>query len=202
MEILINRHIASPMSGCILHYIYEILVMSIGGLIALVIFAIFFIAVFFNSGKAKPTPKIPKSAASIGNKYLGIPYVYGGNKPKTGLDCSGFVLLVLRELYPDKEIKDMSSWQIPEFAQNELGYTKTDTAQTDALLFWHDGTRIYHVAFAINSHDMIMAGGSGSGPKCTTIEYAKKHGAKVQISNIAHFGKPYLILRKPVYGGK
>ena len=171
--------------------------MSIGGLIALIIFAIFFIAVFVNSGKAKPKPRASKSAASIGNKYLGIPYVYGGNNPKTGLDCSGFVLLVLREMYPDKQINDMSSYQIPEFAQNELGYTKTDTPQTNALLFWHNGNRIYHVAFAINSHDMIMAGGNGSGPECTTIEYAKKHGAKVKISNIAYFGKPYLILMPP-----
>lgn len=31
-------------------------------------------------------------------KYLGIPYVYGGTDPKKGLDCSGFVQLVYRNL--------------------------------------------------------------------------------------------------------
>ena len=31
-------------------------------------------------------------------KYLGIPYVWGGNTPSTAWDCSGFVLYVLREL--------------------------------------------------------------------------------------------------------
>lgn len=28
------------------------------------------------------------------NKYLGIPYVYGGKKPSTGFDCSGFSTFV------------------------------------------------------------------------------------------------------------
>lgn len=33
----------------------------------------------------------------IAQKYLGVPYVYGGVDPKTGLDCSGLVQLVFGE---------------------------------------------------------------------------------------------------------
>lgn len=30
-------------------------------------------------------------------KYIGYPYVYGGSKPSTGFDCSGFVCWVFRQ---------------------------------------------------------------------------------------------------------
>lgn len=34
----------------------------------------------------------------IAEKYLGVPYVYGGTDPNVGLDCSGFVQLVFRQV--------------------------------------------------------------------------------------------------------
>ncbi|MFN8034890.1 MAG: C40 family peptidase [Acidimicrobiia bacterium] len=39
-----------------------------------------------------------EQAVSIAEKYLGVPYVYGGSDPKTGLDCSGLVQVVYRRL--------------------------------------------------------------------------------------------------------
>src|SRR5690606_3867735 len=35
---------------------------------------------------------------SVAKEYLGVPYVWGGTDPSTGLDCSGFVLNVFRRL--------------------------------------------------------------------------------------------------------
>ena len=37
-------------------------------------------------------------AASIAQRYLGIPYVWGGSDPRIGLDCSGFTMIVYRQL--------------------------------------------------------------------------------------------------------
>jgi cell wall-associated NlpC family hydrolase len=34
----------------------------------------------------------------IAQQYLGVPYVYGGTDPNVGLDCSGFVQLVFRQV--------------------------------------------------------------------------------------------------------
>lgn len=34
----------------------------------------------------------------IAKKYLGVPYVFGGEDPKTGLDCSAFTRLVFKEV--------------------------------------------------------------------------------------------------------
>jgi cell wall-associated NlpC family hydrolase len=34
----------------------------------------------------------------VARRYLGVPYVFGGSNPATGLDCSGLVQLVFRQL--------------------------------------------------------------------------------------------------------
>src|SRR5690606_32566887 len=38
------------------------------------------------------------AAVSKAMEYLGVPYLWGGTDPEVGLDCSGFVQLVYREL--------------------------------------------------------------------------------------------------------
>ncbi|MFI5101285.1 MAG: C40 family peptidase [Actinomycetes bacterium] len=38
------------------------------------------------------------AAVALAEKYLGVPYVYGGSDPSKGLDCSGLVQLVYRQL--------------------------------------------------------------------------------------------------------
>jgi cell wall-associated NlpC family hydrolase len=54
---------------------------------------------------AGPQPPIAVPPASTGSapvevarRYLGVPYVFGGSNPATGLDCSGLVQLVFRQL--------------------------------------------------------------------------------------------------------
>jgi|GEM_PF-2889600 len=39
-----------------------------------------------------------QQAVDLAQQYLGVPYVYGGSDPKTGLDCSGLVQVVYREM--------------------------------------------------------------------------------------------------------
>jgi cell wall-associated NlpC family hydrolase len=49
------------------------------------------------------TPSLPPADASggaveVARRYLGVPYVFGGTNPSVGLDCSGLVQLVFRQL--------------------------------------------------------------------------------------------------------
>jgi cell wall-associated NlpC family hydrolase len=52
---------------------------------------------------ASTTPSFPPTAASSGavevaRRYLGVPYIFGGTNPSVGLDCSGLVQVVFRQL--------------------------------------------------------------------------------------------------------
>lgn len=41
------------------------------------------------------------TAVAIAQRYLGVPYVWGGTDPKKGLDCSGLVQIVYKEMGVD-----------------------------------------------------------------------------------------------------
>ena len=47
-------------------------------------------------------PHVPDPLGSgpvdVARRYLGVPYVFGGTNPAVGLDCSGLVQLVFRQL--------------------------------------------------------------------------------------------------------
>jgi cell wall-associated NlpC family hydrolase len=47
---------------------------------------------------AAPATATGTAAAEGAKKYLGVPYVWGGTDPKTGLDCSGLVQRVYKDL--------------------------------------------------------------------------------------------------------
>ncbi|HEX8967818.1 MAG TPA: C40 family peptidase [Chloroflexota bacterium] len=52
------------------------------------------------SPTAMADPESPESsrAVAVARHYLGVPYVFGGTDPARGLDCSGLVQLVFRQL--------------------------------------------------------------------------------------------------------
>jgi cell wall-associated NlpC family hydrolase len=49
------------------------------------------------SGSSLPPP-VGVPAVDVAQHYLGVPYVFGGTNPAVGLDCSGLVQLVFRQL--------------------------------------------------------------------------------------------------------
>jgi hypothetical protein len=87
------------------------------------------------------------------HKYLGIKYVFGGDNPKTGLDCSGLV----QNVYKDMGVK------LPRIAadQAKMGTKVNSLAEAkpgDLVAF---GSPVDHIGIYIGNNQMIVAPHTG-----------------------------------------
>jgi cell wall-associated NlpC family hydrolase len=84
-------------------------------------------------------------------RYLGVPYLWGGTDPATGLDCSGFTQRVYADL----------GKQLPRTAaeQQHAGTPVhgLSNARPGDLLFWDYGDGDHHVAIYEGSGRLIEA---------------------------------------------
>jgi cell wall-associated NlpC family hydrolase len=89
-----------------------LLALAAAVVLALVVVVTIPVAVLAGSGVAagpvlRPGPTVPvaippastgTAPVEVARRYLGVPYVFGGTNPATGLDCSGLEQLVFRQL--------------------------------------------------------------------------------------------------------
>lgn len=93
--------------------------------------------------------------------YLGIPYVWGGTDPAKGLDCSGLVQRVYRDM--GYELPRVSYQQatvgtaVPSLAQAQPG---------DLLAF---GSPVHHIAIYIGNNQMIEAPHPGANVRVADV---------------------------------
>jgi hypothetical protein len=86
-----------------------------------------------------PAP-IGSGPVEIARRYLGVPYVFGGSDPAAGLDCSGLVQLVFRQL----------GIALPRTAQ--LQYAATTRVPRDEL---QPGDLVFFARTYADPHDWI-----------------------------------------------
>jgi hypothetical protein len=86
-----------------------------------------------------PAP-IGNRPVEIARQYLGVPYVFGGSNPATGLDCSGLVQLVYRQV----------GIALPRTAQ--LQYAATTRISRDQL---EPGDLVFFARTYASPHDWI-----------------------------------------------
>ena len=111
----------------------------------------------------------------LAKKYLGRPYVWGGNcEDEGGYDCSGFVFQVLHQSGFKVE-RDTAQGYYNTFSKYET--SKTNIATGDLLFFGKSKKSITHIAIAIDNKTMIESIGNSK----NTI---KKPGKGISISNI------------------
>jgi cell wall-associated NlpC family hydrolase len=113
-------------------------------------------------------------------RFVGVPYIWGGNNYLTGLDCSGFVqeLLAMMGVDPpgDQTAQGLHNW----LAQQTISLK---IPQVGALVFFGNSPQsVTHVAMALDYYRMIEAGGGGS--KTVDRETAAQQGAVVRIRPI------------------
>jgi hypothetical protein len=99
-------------------------------------------------------------------KYLGLPYVWGGTDPKKGLDCSGLVQLVYKNLGYD--LPRVSNEQ----ARSGRPVASLAEAQPGDLLAWDNSSRnngADHVAIYIGDGKMIEAARPGTNVRISDV---------------------------------
>lgn len=117
------------------------------------------------AGRGKPAPA-PAPAASgawaarvlpTAERYLGVPYRWGGTSPTTGFDCSGFVQYVFAK--HGTRLPRTSREQAS--AGSRLRAVWSALRPGDLVMFAEPGARISHVAIYAGRRRIIHATASG-----------------------------------------
>ena len=111
---------------------------------------------------------------------VGKPYIWGGDDPMKGFDCSGFVQECL-----DSIGLDPKGDQTAQALYNYYRHSKTHEAKKGNILFFgKDSVSITHTAICLNSILMIEAGGGRSTTK--TIQDAINQNAFIRVRPITN----------------
>ena len=125
-------------------------------------------------------------ATKIAWSYLGRPYIWGGDDPIKGFDCSGFVIEILKSVgkLPRDNNWDTTAKGLYKIFKKieEVPPEEDPWVEEGMLVFWHsknDRRNIIHVEYCIN-HELSI-GASGGGSKTKTIENAISSNAFIKI---------------------
>ena len=127
-------------------------------------------------------------AVQIAWKYQGTPYLWGGDDPMEGFDCSGLVVEVLKSVGLLPRRGDWTAAGLYEiFKDREVGPSDRGPG---CLVFRYDRTgRIVHVEILITAD--LTIGASGGSSKTLGLEGARKTNAFVKVRPIAHLSEIY-----------
>lgn len=118
-------------------------------------------------------------------KYIGIPYIWGGNHPLEGFDCSGLVLWLMKSVnWWGKE--DTTAQGLYDELM-EMGHCDFDLDDESYLIgtiafFGKSESRVTHVGMIVADRLMIEAGGGGR--KNRTYQDSVANGGQVRIRSI------------------
>ncbi len=112
--------------------------------------------------------------------FLGRPYLWGGDDPIRGFDCSGLAQEILASLGEDPPGDQTAQALFDHYNATR----RRQRPELGGLAFFGVGpARISHVGFCISDELMLEAGGGGR--STTTLEAAAQQNAYVRIRPIA-----------------
>jgi cell wall-associated NlpC family hydrolase len=114
-----------------------------------------------SAGAGLPAPPAKYgSVVAIALQYLGVPYVWGGESPATGFDCSGLVAFVYAQV----------GVSLPHNAAAQYGYgvpVSRDQLEPGDLVFFDN---LGHVGLYIGGGNFIQAPQTGDVVKITSLD--------------------------------
>ncbi|MEB2299287.1 C40 family peptidase [Lysinibacillus xylanilyticus] len=119
------------------------------------------------TAKPKPTASLVK----IAKQHIGVRYTFGGSKPSTGFDCSGYVTYVFNNAGISTARKTAAGFYSTA--------KKVSSPQVGDLVFFANTYKagISHVGIYIGSNQMISASDGGVSVASINSTYWKKHFA-------------------------
>lgn len=98
-------------------------------------------------------------------QFVGNPYVYGGNNPNTGVDCSGFTKYIMANTAGVYLNRTAAS-------QSTQGHVVTaDEARPGDLVFYSNGRNVNHVAIYIGDGRVVHASNPRVGITTSNMNY-------------------------------
>lgn len=117
-------------------------------------------------------------ASKVAWGFLGTPYIWGGDDPMKGFDCSGFVIEILKSVGALPRTGDWTAKELwDKFDKKVIPYPNEG-----CLVFWRGRARnsaIVHVEYCID--DTHSIGASGGGRKTETVADAIKQNAYIKV---------------------
>ncbi len=111
-------------------------------------------------------------------KYLGYPYVYGGNTPSTGFDCSGFVQWVYGQVGISLPRTTFTQWNVG----THVSYEQLQPG--DLVFFTTEGVFANHVGIYLGNGQFISATEPGKGVMIQSLNlpfFAQAYDGAVQV---------------------
>lgn len=109
--------------------------------------------------------EVRKNLVNYALQFVGGPYRAGGNDPRTGVDCSGFVKFVMQ----NGAGIGMNRSSTTQAAQGRA--INASQMQPGDLIFYGNGSRINHVAMYIGDGQIVHASTYKTGIKISNWNY-------------------------------
>ena len=139
------------------------------------------------------------AVVSIAMQYLGVPYKWGGARPKTGFDCSGLVKYVFAQLGVSLPHYAAAQWYSPDAV-----WVRPERLQPGDLVFFtgSDGTRKApgHVGIYVGDGYLIDAPHTGSFVRIDSLDerwFANKYVGATRVVGVSLDARHLLRVRKP-----
>jgi cell wall-associated NlpC family hydrolase len=108
-------------------------------------------------------------------KLGNIPYIWGGDDPKSGLDCSGLSQAILRIRNQDPS-GDQTADMLMKMLVDAGGVKFTDVSRADlGDQIFYGSNKATHIVTYLG--EGLVFGANGGGSWCTSPEIARKRGA-------------------------